>query len=389
MSEATPHRAVAALGRLVLDFRLFTIVLSVLALPGNVGSLPGLSAALAVALAVSFVPLLYWERLGPIVMRHPSLLAADLVLSVGILLFTGTDGPFLSYTLGTAFLAGVLYGWIGAAIFAALLTTGYGLVLAFRVPVVGGELGFEALVGVPSRYLLFALGAAAVRELLLRQARTDAALAASEERGRLAREMHDTLAKTLHGIALSARGVAAWVPRDAERAVVEAQGLARAAEDAASQARELIGDLRSDRLEAPLHDAVARFAQEWSTTSGIRLESDIRPIRGVSPTARYELFCILGEALRNVQRHAHADRVWLTLRQTEDRVVLSVADDGVGMEPGNDLDMLAARGHFGLVGISERASRIGARLELAGREPSGLDVTVVASSYARQPAEVG
>lgn len=376
-AELPPHAAVAALGRLVLNFRLVTILLSVLyGLPDGV-ALPGLTAALLAALAVSFVPLLRWDRVAPVLMRHPVFLAVDLVLSVGILLFTGTEGPFLSYTLGTAFLAGVLYAWPGAVFFAALLTGGYVLVLTLRAPIDDlATLGFEAVVGVPSRYVLFALGATAVRGLLVRQAHAESALAAVQERARLAREMHDTLTKTLHGIALSAQALPRWIDRDPHRAERDAVTVARAVETAALQARELIGALRADRLDEPLHEAVGRCVHEWSAATGIPAAVDVEPVGGeVGPGARYELFRILSEALSNVDRHARASSVRVALRRCAGSVLLTVADDGVGLPPGSDLDALAAAGHFGLVGMAERATRAGGTLELS-RNGQGLDITV-------------
>lgn len=385
MAEPTAARAVAALGRLVLNYRLISVLLALLWQPAEL-SLPGLTIALLVALLANFVPLWRWERVAPLLMRHPAFLAVDLLLSLGILVFTGTDGPFLSYTLGTAVLAGVLYGWRGGAVLATLLTAGYYCVLALRAPVLSGPLEFEQLIGVPSRYVLFALGAAAVRGLLIRQAEAEAALAVAartaamnEERGRLAREMHDTLAKTLHGVALSARALPLWLARDPERAARDAGAVACAAEAAAAQARELIGDLRSDRLEQSLDSAVARFARDWSQAAGIPASVEVEAVGDqLDPGVRYEVFQVLSEALRNVERHAHARRVWVSLTGRPDGVVLTVADDGVGLPAAQrDLPDLAARGHFGLVGIAERAERIGARWRLDANHPSGLVLTVV------------
>ena len=86
------------------------------------------------------------------------------------------------------------------------------------------------------------------------------------------------------------------------------------AQVAAEEARGLISDLRSDTLDRPLGDALERYVREWSERNGIaaRLQAD-----GVDlphPGTRYELFCIVREALENVERHAGATQVQVLLR---------------------------------------------------------------------------
>ena len=366
--------AVAAVGRLVLDFRLIVLLLSLLTLA--VGEpVPGLTLAILVALFASFIPLMGWRRLAPWLMRHPLVLFADVVLTLGILLFTGVDGPFLYYTLGTAFLAGVLYGWVGGVVFPVTLVLGYMYVLSLRAPLGDEVSGFQALVGVPSLYLMAGLGAAAIRGVLVRMARAETALAHAAERARLAREMHDSLAKTLHGVALSAAALPSWVRRDPQRAERDARQVAAAAKLAAGQARELIADLRSDQLDAPLGETVRRYVEGWSARSGIQVSLDLGEVNGVGPGTRYELFCILKEALRNVERHAvGAGAVAVGLRGSDGVVALSVADDGPGFSRPVDLDGLAADGHYGLVGMAERAQRAGGRFSVRSRSPHGVEV---------------
>ena len=384
-----PVRVVAELGRLSLNFRLIAWLLTAVAL--LVEPVPGLPWAVMVT-GLGGVALLWrWERLAPTLMRHPALLFADLVLAVGILLFAGPDGPFAYYVLGTAFLAGVVYGWVGGMLLSAALVAGYALVVSVHMAAGRVDGGFQVLVATPALYLLAGAGAAAIRNLLLRKADAEARLdqavrlaASSEERARLAREMHDTLGKTLHGIALTAASLPGWQERRPEQARAVAEKVAHAAEAAAQQARELIGDLRSDRLEGSLEEAVERNAREWSAASGIAVDVAAQPVDGVSAGARYELLCILKEALRNVERHAQADEVVVRLERDDGDLVLEVRDDGRGVDGPLDLDVLAAHGHYGLVGMAERARRAGGRLELApcGSGGTRLRATVAATSAA-------
>lgn len=373
----------AALGRLVLNFRLITILLAVLYLSVGEEPIPGLLPGLLLLAVGGLALLLTWDRFAPVLMRHPLLACLDLVVAVGVLLFTGPDGPFLYYTLGSAFLAGVLYGWMGGLLLSVMLVAGYALVVTVNAPVRDVSLGFDALVAVPSLYLLAGAAAAAVRGLLLTKAATEEELAvtsrraaSSEERARLAREMHDTLGKTLHGIALSAAALPGWVQRRPGRAVEQAGRIAAAAEAAASQARELIADLRSDRLDLPLPQAVDAYVRDWSARAGIDAGCRGGVLPPMSAGSRYELFCILKEALRNVERHASASTVEVELTCADGLVALRVRDDGTGMDAGLDLDALPAAGHFGLVGMRERAERAGGRLEVSRSEPHGTAICV-------------
>ena len=379
--------AVAHLGRYVLDFRLISVLLTVLHFPFAAEAVPGLQIAIVLAALASLVPLLRWERLSPWLMRHPTALLVDVVAAVGILLFTGPEGPFLYYTLGTAFLAGVLYGWVGGLLFSCTLVLGYAYVVSVNLVVRDLALDFQLVVAVPALYLLAGAGAAAVRGLLLGKAEAEAeartalhAAAVAGERARLAREMHDTLGKTLHGIALAAAALPRWVERRPERAVEQAASVARAAETAAAQARELIRDLRSDRLDAPLHEAVEAHVREWSASTATPVRCVAEPVEGISPGPRYELLCILKEALRNVERHADADAVEVELRGADGSVELVVRDDGVGPPP-LDADALAAAGHYGFVGMQERARRAGGDVALGpGRDGRGTQLTVVVAA---------
>ena len=290
-------------------------------------------------------------------------LGVDLMLNLTIFAYLGPASPFFLYTLGTPVLAGLLFRTTGAVVL------GGGMLVGYYVMVVLSGNGLDelraheardiqALVVLPALYPLVAAGGAAVRALLDRQATTQVALASAErraaagaERTRVAREMHDSLGKTLYGIALAARGLSHRVEAEAPGAASAARDLSAAAQVAAEEARGLISDLRSDTLDRPLGDALERYVREWSQRNGIaaRLQAD-----GVDlphPGTRYELFCIVREALENVERHAGATQVQVQLRDVAPDVVLCVADDGVGIDGDGDARSLQTNGHYGLIGI--------------------------------------
>jgi signal transduction histidine kinase len=364
----TVAERIAPLCRLVLLFRLVAVNVAVAQVLGAGERAADLLLGLGVAAVTSYLMLRRWERLGPLLLRRPILLSLDVAVSLAVFGVLGAGSPIYLYTLGTALLAGVLYGTVGAAVFSGCLLLGYYALVAPESP---GDL--EATVTLPVLYPLLAAGGAAVRELLDRQAATETALrgaeraaAASDERARVAREMHDSLGKTLYGIALGARALARKVADDAPAASAAAQDLSGAAQLAAEEARGLIADLRSDALDLPLGAALAKYVAEWSEDAGVPAETHGEAVDLPNPSTRYELFCIVKEALRNVDRHAAASHVAVRLEQRGDHVELSVADDGVGIGASGDPRALEKEGHYGLVGMVERAERVGATMHIDG-----------------------
>jgi signal transduction histidine kinase len=388
MDDGSAASSVRSLVRLVLLFRLIVLNVTIFELAGDPGHVPGVLAGLAVAAFASFLPLRYWDRWGAAISRRPVFLAADLMLNLAIYAYLGPTSPFFLYTLGTPLLAGVLFRTTGAVLLGTAMVVGYYLLVVLT----GNGLDelrtheardIQALVVLPALYPLAAAGGAAVRRLLDRQAETQEALgvaerraAAGAERARVAREMHDSLGKTLYGIALSARALSHRVSDEAPEAAQAARDLSAAAQVAAEEARGLIADLRSDTLERPLPDALDTYVRNWSQRNGIETRLRADGVDLPHPGTRYELFCIVREALENVERHAHASHVEVSLRDMAPEVVLCVADDGVGIGGRGDPRSLQTNGHYGLIGMAERGERIGATVEIAGARGAGTTVTV-------------
>ncbi|HEY2637326.1 MAG TPA: hypothetical protein VGI54_08065, partial [Solirubrobacteraceae bacterium] len=142
MGETSVERAAAqrigALCRLVLLFRLFALNATLFYIPGHLQRGGIVFAALAVAVVESYVPLRMWDRVGPSLVRHPAWLVLDYVMAEAILLFAGPESPFFYVTVGTALLAGIIYGRRGAIVFSILLVAGWWGVLAFRSAVESG-----------------------------------------------------------------------------------------------------------------------------------------------------------------------------------------------------------------------------------------------------------
>ena len=201
---------------------------------------------------------------------------------------------------------------------------------------------------------------------LLTQAREAGVL---DERQRMAREIHDTIAQGLAGIVtqLEAAEQARDRPEAWQRHVRKAIGLAR---ESLSEARRSVEGLRPEPLEAArLPEALTAVAKEWSDLNGVPVEmvttGDVQPLH---PEVEVALLRTAQEALANVAKHASASRAGVTLSYMGDVVTLDVRDDGVGftVPPASD-----ERGSgFGLSAMRQRMNRVAGTLAIES-EPGG------------------
>jgi signal transduction histidine kinase len=196
--------------------------------------------------------------------------------------------------------------------------------------------------------------------------------AVAEERNRLAREMHDTIGHRLTVSAVQLEGAQRLIPSDPARAE-KMVGTVRA------QVREALVELRAAvaRLRAPLEadlglaQALDRLSTSFSAATGITVHVAVSEKFPALPDAhRLALYRSAQEALTNIQKHARATEAWLSLALKDDMVELAIMDDGIGLL-GTPTD-----GGFGLVGLRERAARVGGELLLTSREGGGTRITI-------------
>ncbi|MFC9297176.1 sensor histidine kinase [Streptomyces sp. NPDC057011] len=354
--------ALQALCRQACAFRMVMTALGTpLALGRTAPGVPTYLVACAVVLTfmLSYVLFRDWPRFGPLLLRHRWLLAVD-TAATGLLLATATPASPLGFVaVCTPLLAGLVYGWRGSAVYAA--------VQACAVTALGAA--SPAALMLALLCLLAGAAGSCLRDLLLRfgaaRARLAAAEAARAERDHLAREMHDSVSKTLHGLALAADALSRTT--DPETIRRHADLIADAARRAATESRELLTDLRRDpAANAPgvclLAELQARIATS-PVTAELRVSDDLPLLP--TPLARH-LVAIASEALENAHRHARGSgQITVEARTDDSHLHLTVEDDGRGLpaEP-------PAAGHFGLLGMRERAAAIGAAFRI-GPRPEG------------------
>jgi signal transduction histidine kinase len=230
--------------------------------------------------------------------------------------------------------------------------------------------------------LILLLGLAFVATTLLSrrmylpvQALTDHAVL--EERTRLAREIHDTLAQQLTGIVLELEAADTLLNRGSERraksSVERARELAR---DALQEARSSVWNLRPAPLSSTgLVAAIGHEVEAWEERTGIPARFRARavpPHPPLSPTAEVALLRIGQEALSNAARHGKPEHVDVELRAHAQELVLSVRDDGVGFDPAASAPREDC---FGLDGMAERARNAGGSLTVVSAPGQGTTVT--------------
>ncbi|MEU6813289.1 histidine kinase [Streptomyces sp. NPDC046860] len=392
--EGLQVRALQAVGRQVFGFRLAMIVLAAPAALLNAA--PGLGArlvgaAVVVTFMASYVLFRDWGRFGPLLLRHPSLLAADTLFGSLLLVSAGPDTTLAYVSVCTPLLAGLLYGWRAAACFASLQSLILLLVHATldaerhtgpaEALLLPGLCVITGAMGSTLRNLMLRLGTA-TQALTAVRARLAAAEAVQTERARLAREMHDSLAKTLHGVALASDALAATASAatpDPGRLRREAELVARSARRAAAESRELLTDLREETPQAPLWPRLNLQAADFTARTGLPVTCHLAagPVPPLPASTTRALLALTAEALDNAHRHADATRVLVTAGVRDGLLRLAVHDDGRGLPAGTTLQTLRGAGHFGLLGMVERAASAGARIRIGrGEDGSGTEIGV-------------
>jgi signal transduction histidine kinase len=214
---------------------------------------------------------------------------------------------------------------------------------------------------------------AGLQAQLLAQAREAGVL---DERQRMAREIHDTLAQGLAGILaqLQAADQTLREPLALRRHLANATNLTR---ESLIEARRTVQAVEPSVLaQAQLPDAIGDVARRWSEVNDVdavlTTTGDARPMH---TDVEVTLLRTAQEALANVAKHARAGRVGLTLSYMADQVTLDVRDDGVGFEPNTKRANGSTNGGFGLAGMRQRVQRLAGRLDIESEPGRGTAIS--------------
>ncbi len=198
-------------------------------------------------------------------------------------------------------------------------------------------------------------------------------LTISRERNRMARELHDTLAHTLSAIAVQLEAARAVQPKDPEKSRTLLGCSCQTARNGLTEVRRALSELRATPLEdlGPLL-AIRGLVEALAERTGVMTEMHLPDKFPELPaTVEQGVYRIVQEALDNVERHAGATKVTLTLECSPERLVLRVTDDGQGFTPS-----AMPQGGYGLRGIRERALLLGGVVEVTSQPGAGTSIVL-------------
>jgi ligand-binding sensor domain-containing protein/two-component sensor histidine kinase len=190
------------------------------------------------------------------------------------------------------------------------------------------------------------------------------------ERNRIARELHDTLLQGFSGVTMEMQALAARLPSPSQEALGD---IIHDAAHCLAEARQSVTELRRDRGPG-LVTELSESARQLTSVGHARLKLAIENVPpGLPAFVEYNLLRIAQEAIVNAVKHSGARTIEVTLQLLPDVLRLAVQDDGGGFM---QLGPALPAGHFGLIGMQERATEIGADLRIISRMESGTRIAV-------------
>ncbi len=199
------------------------------------------------------------------------------------------------------------------------------------------------------------------------------------ERTRIARELHDTLLQSFHGLLLRFQAATNLLPERPEEAKRSFDSAIDQAEKAITESRDAVQGLRSSTVvRNDLALAISTLGEELASgetnPNAAELEVEVEGTpQSLHPILRDEIYRIAGEAVRNAFKHAQAERIEVEIRYDERQLRVRVRDDGKGIDA-KHLNEDERPGHYGLRGMRERAKLLGVKLAVWSELDSGTEV---------------
>jgi signal transduction histidine kinase len=206
------------------------------------------------------------------------------------------------------------------------------------------------------------------------------------ERQRLARELHDSVSQALYGIHLCARNAREALEADPQQAIVPLEHIIHFAEQGMAEIQAMLCDLRADLLQTDgLIGVLSKQVAVLRSCYQLNIEAELEAEPAVGLEIKHALYRIGQEALHNAAKHAHARTVILRLTTTQREVALEVRDDGQGFDMARPMP-----GHFGLLSMRERATRLNGSLSIESEPRQGTCIRVrIPSSNANDLLVIG
>jgi len=213
---------------------------------------------------------------------------------------------------------------------------------------------------------------------LSREVQARALLAQEDERARVARELHDETGQLLTGVNLRLKALVSRVGPEAATELSELQEHVKNAQDSM---RQILRRLRPVDLERGLGHAIRELAQRANEASDCEVNVQMAPLPPIAGEVELVLFRVCQEALTNVARHSGASHAAVVLTALDQRVRMTIEDDGVGF------DVEARTGRLGLSGVAERVELVGGTLRITSSPGAGTAIVVDVAAAPLLPEE--
>jgi signal transduction histidine kinase len=378
-------------------FYIALVVPTALALfTGDLNRSPGMVLGLSLALGLWYTLVMVWWISRAVEKWVPYWTVLYLVVAIGLWIPLALAHPAYYITASTFF--GLMWGTLpfGLAVAGNILM--FGIIFLSQALNKGEPFeisGFALIIGafVLAWSVLLALWMRTIvresarRKLLIEQLEAAQAELANverqagimQERQRLAQEIHDTLAQGFTSIVMQLEAGEQALPEGATDARAYIQRAREMARLSLVEARRLVQALRPSPLEgASLPDALKRVTERWGKETGIQIEFTItgNPY-DLHPDAEVTLFRATQEALANVQKHAQADSVNVTLSYMDDQLILDVQDDGMGFDTERMVsDPTRFASGYGLPAMRQRVAQFGGEVILESQPGRGTTLAV-------------
>lgn len=199
-------------------------------------------------------------------------------------------------------------------------------------------------------------------------------LAAANERNRLARELHDSVTQIIFGLTLTAQAARILLERDPSRVAGQLDHMQVLAQSALAEMRALIQQLHPRSIaEEGLAAALRRLVAEHQVNDGLTVDLVLHGETHLPAQVEEALYRVTQEALNNIVKHARTDQAMVTLDIAPERVVMTVADSGLGFDPAN---VPASPGHLGLTSMAERIQALGGAFVITSKRGNGTCLRV-------------
>lgn len=201
-------------------------------------------------------------------------------------------------------------------------------------------------------------------------------IAIVEERNRLARELHDSVTQTIFSMTLTMDSIKILMEKDQDKIPDLIERLQTLARDALAEMRTLITQLRPQNIEKEgLVSALQQHIDERKTRDGLEIEFDCNVNDDVILPKEVEenLFRMVQEAINNIVKHAQVTSASISLEINDIQILLTISDNGIGFNPEV---VVSDETHLGLVGIQERASKIGADINIYSKPGKGTTIKI-------------